>query len=141
MKAISLIYGYFVVNLAIWSISTLALLTTVGQPVISPGNITSLFSLDAFTVLTGLVGGGVIGILAMVTRNYALSTGVLVLWIMGILIKPIRDIFVGLPLLINTVFAQSGAVATVVSQIVVAFASFTLFMFIVEVVMGRDILG
>lgn len=139
MKAYSLIFGYFCINLAIWTINIAQILAVTRQPIIDPANMTSIFSLDTFTVLTGIVGGGVIGVLAMITKSYALSTGVLILWIMGIVLTPIRDIFVGLPLLIQTVFAEWSLVGSIVSQVVVAFSALLFFVFIVEVILGRDI--
>lgn len=139
MKAYSLIFGYFCINLAIWTLNIASILTITREPVVDPSNVSSLFALDAFTVLTGIVGGGVVGVLAMLTRSYALSSGVLILWIMGIVLKPIRDIFVGLPLLVESVLSESPVIAGVVSQVVVAFAALLFFIFVIEIIAGRDI--
>lgn len=109
------------------------------EAIVDAADITGMFSLDIFTVITGIVGGGVIGILAMITRSYALSAGVIVLWVMGVVLKPIRDIFVGLPRLVNTLLSESPTIGTIVSQVVVAFGALLLFLFIVEILLGRDI--
>lgn len=137
MKAYSLIFGYFVINMAIWTLNTSGILPLYStEPILNPSGIEALFSLDVFTVVTGIVGGGVVTVMALITRSYALSTGVLILWIVGVLLKPIRDIFVGLPLLVQSLLPPD---LWFFSQVVVAFASFVLFMFVVEVIAGRQI--
>lgn len=140
-KAWSFVFGYFCINAAIWTLATLSILTLTRAPVHDPTAIQNLFSLDIFTAITGVVGGAVIGILALMTRSYALSTGVLLLWIVGIILTPVRDIFVGLPVLLNAIFADAPVVGTVVSQVIVAFGALMLFIFIVEILAGRDIWG
>lgn len=141
MNAIGIVYGYFCINAAIWSLSILAAIGVFPsfgrEPIINPTDMGAMFSLNTFTVVTGFVGGAAIGILALVTRNVALGGGVLVLWIVGIIIKPIQDIFIGLPLLIQRILPPE---IWFVSQIVVAFAGFIFFIFIVEVILGRQIL-
>lgn len=140
-KAFSLILGYFCINAAIWTLNMLAILPIYREATMDPSNILSLFSLDVFTAITGAVGGVVITILALMTRSYALSTGVLLLWIVGIMFKPIQDVFVGLPYLLEQIFAEAPYVGLVISQVIVAFAAVLLFTFIVEILAGRDIWG
>lgn len=137
MKAYSLIFGYFVINMAIWTLNTSGILPAYSsEPVVNPSGFEALFSLDVFTVVTGIVGGGVVTVMALLTRSYALSTGVLILWLVGVLLKPIRDIFVGLPLLVESMLPPE---VWFISEVVVAFAAFVLFMFVVEVIAGRQI--
>lgn len=140
-KAWSFVFGYFCVNSAIWTLATLSLLTLTRAPVHDPTAIQGLFSLDIFTAITGVIGGAVIGILALMTRSYALSTGVLLLWIVGVVLTPVREIFIGLPILLNAIFADIPAVGVVVSQVIVAFGALLLFVFIVEILAGREIWG
>lgn len=139
--AVFIIVGYLAVNVAIWTLSTLAslgALPTFGtEGTITPEGIGSLFALDQFTVITGVVGGAVTGILAMITRSYALSGAVLLCWIVGVLIRPITDIFTGLPRLVTSILPPEIAF---VGQIITAFTAFAFFIFIVEVLGGRDIL-
>lgn len=140
-KAWGFVFGYFCINAAIWTLSALSIFTLTRAPVVDPNAIGNLFSLDIFTVITGAVGGAVIGILALMTKSYALSTGVLLLWIVGIILTPIRDVFVGLPVLLNTLLADIPAVASVISQVIVAFGALMLFIFVVEILAGREIWG
>lgn len=137
MKAYSLIFGYFAINMAIWSLSMAGILPNyTREAIIGPAGFQGLFSLDTFSIVTGIVGGSVIGVLAMITRSYALSTGVLILWLVGVLLRPIRDIFIGLPRLVEAVLPPA---VWFVSEIIVAFAALILFVFIVEVIAGRPI--
>jgi len=137
MKAWSLVFGYFCINMAIWTLNIAGILPSyTREAIINPTGLESLFSLDTFTLVTGIVGGGVVGILAMITRNYALSTGVLILWLVGVMLKPIRDLLIGLPLLIEAVLPPS---VWFFSQVFVAFSAMILFVFIVEIIAGRPI--
>lgn len=142
LKAYALIFAFMAVNLAIFTancLSTAGVLPSFGQePIVDPNNFLNMFNLNVFTVLTGVVGGAVIGVLAMLTRSYALSGGVLILWIVGIVFKPIQDIFIGLPLLVKALLPSS---IWFLSEIIVAFCALTLFVFIVEIIAGREILG
>jgi len=135
MKAWSLIFGYFCINLGIWSLNLTGLFP-VHEAVIDPTNISSLFALDLFSALAGVVGCAVIGIMALITRSYALSGGVLLVWIVGVLFKPIQTIFVGLPYLINMVLPPP---VQFFSQAFVALAAVMLFILIVEILAGREI--
>lgn len=143
MKAFTLIIAYLCINLGIW---TLTMLSNLGvmphfmntQAIVDPTNIQNMFSFSVFSAVTGVVGGATIGILAMVTRSYALGGGVLVLWIVGILFKPIQDIFIGLPNLVRAILPSE---IWFVSEIVVAFSALVLFAFFVELITGKDITG
>lgn len=108
------------------------------QPTVDPTNIASMFNFSVFTAVTGIVGGATIGILALVTRSYALGSGVLVLWIVGIVFKPLQDIFIGLP---NLVKALLPTQIWWISEIVIAFSALAIFAFFVEIITGKDILG
>jgi len=122
--------------MAIWTLNVAAILPIYREPITDPSNLANLFSLNTFTAITGIVGGAVIGILAIITRSYMLSTGVLLLWIIGVLFKPIQDIFIGLPYLVEAVLPSS---VWFISQVFVAFSALILFMFFVEIVAQREI--
>lgn len=139
--AVFIIVGYLAVNIGIWSLSMLASLGALPsfgtQGTIDPTSIADLFSINQFTIIAGGVGGAVTGILAMVTRSYALSGAVLLCWIVGVLFRPISDIFTGLPRLVTNILPpEIGWIA----QIITAFTAFAFFIFIVEILGGRDIL-
>lgn len=136
MKGYTLIIGYFCVNLAIWALGMAGILPTWKEPQADPTSLLAMFNLDAFTVITGLVGGTVIGILSMVTRSYALGVAVLVVWVVGVILTPIQDIFTGLPYLISMFLPAELAF---LSQIVTIFTGITLFFFIVEIIANRNI--
>lgn len=143
MKAFTLVIAYMCINAGIWTLNMLALLgvlpnLTNTQPIVDPTNMASMFNFNVFTAVTGLVGGATIGILAMVTRSYALGSGVLILWIVGIIFKPIQDIFIGLPNLISALLPSE---IWFVSEIVVAFSALVMFAFFVEIITGKDITG
>lgn len=118
-------------------------LFTVGsQPIVSPTNVTSIFSLDVFTGLAGFVGGGIIMILGLMTRNAALSTGALLLWIVGIVLKPLQDIVLGLPKLMNILLSGFGpVVSNIFASVFIALSGLMLFVFVVEILAGREIWG
>lgn len=140
MKAFSLIFAYFCINMAIWTLNLLGLLPTALEATIDPSSVEGLFNLTTFAGITGVVGGATIGIASLVTRSYALGTGVLLIWIVGILFKPISDVFTGLPRLTSAVLAPAGTlVSQAVGQVTTAFAAIILFIFIVEVIAGRQI--
>jgi len=122
--------------MAIWTLNVAAILPIYREPITDPSNLANLFSLNTFTAITGIVGGAVIGILAIITRSYMLSTGVLLLWIIGVLFKPIQDIFIGLPYLVEAVLPSS---VWFISQVFVGFSALILFMFFVEIVAQREI--
>ncbi len=143
MKAFTLIIAYFCVNAGIWTINMISLLgvlpnITNQQPIVDPTNIANMFSFNVFSAVTGIVGGITIGILAMVTRSYLLSGGVLVLWVVGVIFKPIQDIFVGLP---NLIMALLPPEIWFVSEIFVAFSAIVIFAFFAELLTGKDITG
>lgn len=140
MKATSLVFGYFCINIAIWTINVLGVITLSREAIIDPTGLGALFDISAFTILTTLVGGATTAIIGILTRNVALSSGVLILWVFGIIFRPIQDVFVGLPRLVSAIFAEAPALGTVISQVVVAFSAFIFFMFLAEVVMGRDLI-
>lgn len=131
-----LVLGYLVVNLSIWIVSTANILLGGVASTINPAEISSWFNLSIFAGIVGAVGGVVIGILALITKSYALSTGVLLLWVIGVLFKPISDIFVGLPYLINAFLPPD---VWFVTQALVGLAAFCLFVFFVGIIAGRDI--
>jgi hypothetical protein len=138
LKAYSLIFGYLCINAAIWTLKLANILPDFGiEAPMDPSNILTMFSLNTFTAITGVVGGAVIGILTLMTRSYALGTGVLMLWIVGVIFKPIQDIFVGLPFLLQAFLPPS---VWFLSQPIVAFGGLVLFFFIVEVIAGREII-
>lgn len=137
MKAYSLIFGYFAINMAIWTVSTAGILSTYSyEAIVSPSGFEALFSLNVFTVVTGIVGGGVITIMTLITKSYALGTGVLILWLVGVILKPVNDLVIGLPRLIEGILPSE---VWFISEVVVAFAALILFIFIVEVIAGRQI--
>lgn len=134
MKGWSLIFGYFCINIAIGVLHGLGLFSVSSEPVISAGGITNLFSLTVFSITIGIAG-----IASLLTRQYIFGAGALLIWVVGILYNPIMDIFVGLPVLINQTLSYSPLVATVVGGAVTAFAGVILFMFLLEILSGRQI--
>lgn len=109
---------------------------TPWQAVVDPTNLTTLFDISVFTGVASLVGGGVVAILAMITKNYALSGGVLILWIVGLIIKPLQNITLGLPVLLNAIIP---APISWLSQVFIALSALSLFVFVVEILAGREI--
>lgn len=142
MKAWSLVFGYFVINLAIWTLNLTGLFAVGSEPIVSPSNMNSLFSLDVFTGVAGAVGGGIIMILGLMTRNAALSTGALLLWIVAIILRPLQDIVLGLPKLMSMIFAAFGpTINYIFTSVFVALSGLMLFIFVVEILAGREIWG
>lgn len=143
MKAFTLIIAYLCINAGIWTVNLISLAgvlpnITNQQPTVDPTNIANMFNFNMFSAVTGVVGGVTIGILAMVTRNTAIGGGVLVLWVIGVLFKPIQDIFIGLP---NLVTALLPSELWFVAEIVVGFSALILFAFFVELITGHGVTG
>lgn len=136
MKAYALVFGYLCVNAAIWVLNMAGILPVYGAAQANPTTIADWFDFTVFAAVVGTVGGVVIGILALMTKSYALSTGVLLLWVVGVLFKPIQDIFVGLPYLLNAILPSQ---VWFVTQAFVAFSALILFVFFVEIIAGRPI--
>lgn len=135
--AMALVFGYFCINAAIWSVSMLGILPLYARdPITTPDEISTWFALDVFTLATGVVGGTAIGILAFITKAYTWSTGVLICWIVGLLLRPLQAIFIGLPKLIEGIVPPE---ISWVTSIISGFAAFILFILFVEIIGGKDI--
>jgi len=134
MKAWSLIFGYFMINISIGVIHALGLFSVYQEPIISSTAITSVFNLTVFSISAGLAG-----IAGILTRQFIFGAGALLLWLVGVFYAPIQDIFIGVPRLINILLADSPLVATVVGGAVTAITSIILFMFLFELLSQRQV--
>lgn len=136
MKALALILGYLCVNAAIWVLSMASILPVGGVGPADPSNFTSWFDISVFSVTAGVVGGGIITLLALITKSYALGTAVLVLWVLGVVFQPIYYIFAGLPFLLNAILPPE---IWFITQAFVGLSAFLFFVFFVGIIAGRDI--
>jgi len=134
MKAWSLIFGYFMINISIGVIHGLGLFTVYQEPIISSTAITSVFDLTVFSIAIGLAG-----IAGILTRQFIFGAGALLLWLVGVFYAPVMDIFVGVPRLINIILADSPVVATVIGGAITAITSIILFMFLFELLSQRQV--
>lgn len=136
MKAYSLLLFYVCLNLAAALVITFDIVSIGNWGQHSDAEMSGWFNLNIFGMVA--VGGGVTvaGIVAYFTKSYGLTVGLLLVWIVGVVYDPIRNLLLGFPLLLTALLpaeiAFLGTVFTVLSSVV-------FFMFFVEILSGRQV--
>ena len=134
MKAWSLIFGYFIINLSIGVIHGLGLFSVAIEPIVSATGITNVFNLTMFSITVGLAG-----LAGILTRQFIFGAGALLIWLVGVFYAPVSDIFIGVPRLINIILADSPVVAGLIGTAITALTSIILFMFLFELLSQRQV--
>jgi len=101
---------------------------------ISPFDVQNQFSLTLFGALG--VGGAILGLASLLTRQYVYAAGALLIWVIGIFLPIGQWFLVGTPIILA---ALLPAEISYITHVVTAFFAFTLFMFLAEIAGQRQI--
>jgi hypothetical protein len=100
----------------------------------NPATNMGVFSLVVFGALAG--GGVLMGLAALITRQYVYAAGAILIWVVGILSGIGAWLLAGVPIMLNALLPVE---VQWVSYVVVAFFALSFFMFLVEVASQRYI--
>jgi len=101
---------------------------------INPLDVSNQFSLTVFGGL--LAGGAIIGIIALITRQYVYASIALVVWVIGLILPIAQWFLLGTPIILAAILpSEISYLSTVVS----AFFAFIFFMFMIEIASQRQI--
>ena len=101
---------------------------------ISPFDVQNQFSLGLFGALG--VGGAILGLASLLTRQYVYAAGALLIWIIGIFLPIGQWLLLGTPIILAALLPAEVAY---ISHVVTAFFALVLFMFLAEIVGQRQI--
>jgi len=101
---------------------------------INPFDISNQFSLVIFTAISA--GGGILGLIAVYTRQYTFAAGMLLLWVVGLLAPIAQWFLIGAPIILAAILPSE---ISYISYVVSAFFAFIFFMFMIEIASQRQI--
>ena len=136
MKAFNLMFGYICLNLAAFFLAMSGAFPVAQQLYVSPTDVTNTFTLTMF-VAAG-VTGGVMSIIALITRQYVFAASALLIVVIGILLPIVQWVILGLPFVLTALLAPVPELSWL-SGIVGAFFAVSLFMFMAELAAGRQV--
>lgn len=127
---------YCILNLSSFIISSANIFPTVNValPWQSEGQIQGLFSIGAFEAITGLAGGLAIGIIGFLLKQGVYATFAVVIFVFGVVFKPIQLFFTSLP---NALGLLAGADAAYLVAAILGIVSLAAFWFLVELLTQR----
>ena len=140
MKAVNWIFGYIFINAAaallVYPLPGVGSIIPIGRNlIVTPLDITNTFSLAVFGSLTA--GGAILGVIAIVLRQYVYAAGVLLIWVIGLLLPIVWWFIAGLPMMLAAVLAPFDLTWLITT--IVAFATVHLFFFLAEIAAGRQV--
>jgi len=100
----------------------------------NPETQTGQFSLVLFGALG--VGGAILGLASLLTRQYVYAAGALLIWVIGIFLPIGQWLLLGTPIILAALLPAEVAY---ISHVVTAFFALVLFMFLAEIVGQRQI--
>jgi len=109
-------------------------MTSSQELYISPFDVQNQFSLGLFGALG--VGGAILGLASLLTRQYVYAAGALLIWVIGIFLPIGQWILLGTPIILGALLPTEVAY---ISHVVTAFFALILFMFLAEIVGQRQI--
>jgi len=134
MRTYSLMLFIICLNLSAFVLHQSQALTTSQELYISPFDVTNKFSLTLFGALG--VGGAILGLASLLTRQYVYAAGALLIWVIGIFLPIGQWLLVGTPLILAALLPPE---ISYISHVVTAFFAFALFMFLGEIVSQRQL--
>jgi len=134
MKVYSLMVFYLCLNMAAFIINQSGAFATSQELYINPLNVSNQFSLTVFGGL--LAGGAIIGIIALITRQYVYASIALVVWVIGLILPVAQWFLLGTPIILAAILPPE---ISYVSTVVSAFFAFIFFMFMIEIASQRQI--
>jgi len=132
MRAYSVMLFVISLNLAAFILQQSGVSLASKQLYISPFDITNQFSLAVFGALA--IGGGIIGVIGLITRQYVYASVALVIWVMGLLLPVAQWFLLGLPIMMSVLLPPEVSYLT---YVVSAFFAVIFFMFMVEIASQR----
>jgi len=150
LKAYSLMVFYLCVNMAAYIINQSGAFIESQLLYINPFDVSNQFSLTVFGGL--LIGGGIIGVIALITRQYVYASVALVVWVIGLILPVAQWFLLGTPIVLNALIPVGTDGKPVLlpveindvwvsgfTLIIVAFFAFIFFMFMIEIASQRQI--
>lgn len=134
MKMYSLLFFIICLNMAAFILQQSGTSTVSKELYISPLDITNKFSLSVFGALA--IGGGIIGVIALITRQYVFASVALLIWVIGLLLPITQWFLLGTPIILNVLLPPE---VSYLSYVVTAFFAFAFFMFMLEIAAQRQI--
>lgn len=134
MRAYSLMMFIICLNMSAFIISQSGSLTESQELYINPFDIQNQFSLTLFGALG--VGGAILGLASLLTRQYVYAAGALLIWVIGIFLPIGQWFLVGTPIILSVLLPPE---ISYITHVITAFFAFTLFMFFAEIVSQRQI--
>jgi hypothetical protein len=140
MKAVNWIFGYICINTAafllVYNIPGVGPVLHVGREInLSPLDISNTFNLGVFGALT--TGGAIMGVIAVLLRQYIYAAGVLLIWVIGLVLPTVWWLIAGLPMMLSAILAPYDLTWLITT--IMAFATIHLFFFLVEFAAGRQV--
>jgi hypothetical protein len=128
---------YVMLNIVSFIIAAAQLFPDVGVtlPWQSAGTLNSLFNIDAFSALTGIVGGVAIGIIGFLLKQGIYATFAVIIFVFGVVFKPISLMFTSLPIALGSFCGDAQYLVTAILAVV----SFAAFWFLVELLLQRSV--
>jgi len=136
MKAYSVILFILCLNIAAWLLVQSETLPVGQELYYSPTDLSTIFSIDAFTIEALAIGGGLAGIIAWLTKQYVFASLALVIWVISIMFNIGKGLLLGVPIMLATLLPEE---LIYLSQAVTALFAFILFMFFIEIASQRQI--
>jgi len=109
-------------------------MTSSQELYISPFDLSNQFSLTVFGALG--VGGAILGLASLLTRQYVYAAGALLIWIVGVFLPIGQWFLLGAPIMLGAILPPEVGYLT---HVVTAFFALVLFMFLAEIVGQRQI--
>ncbi len=131
---------YCLLNIMAFGISAVGIFPSVGVTLPwqtdSNGNlqVASLFNIDLFSALTGIFGGIAIGIVGFLLKQGVYASFAVVIFVFGVVFKPISLMFTSLPQALGALAGPSGGFLVTMILSIVSLAGFW---FMVELLMQR----
>lgn len=140
MRFFTLLFAYICINIAsfilVYPLPGAGPILPVGRELfLSPLDLSNTFNLVVFGILT--VGGIVGGIVGVLLRQYVYATGILLIWVIGLLAPIVWWMIAGLPMMLSAVLAPLDLTFLISS--IVAFFTIHAFFFMIEISAGRQV--
>ena len=134
MRAYSLLLFYICFNLAIGIFVVTEIIPVGAWMQHSEADISAQFNLTVFTAAAG--GATLGGIVAIITKQYLFATGIILIWVIGVLYTPVNWLLIGFPLMLAALLpAELSAVASAFSIL----STIVFFVFFAEILGGRQV--
>jgi hypothetical protein len=139
MKAYSYLFAIICLNLAAFSLVMTNTFRVANIYQFSIDDVQSMFALSEFDISVAIGGGAIIGIIVALLKTYTFAAGALVLWVITIIIKPIRLLLTGFPTMITNILLTTVPELTWFTWIITTFLTMAFFILFIELLSGKQI--